>query len=602
VRANDLAMVIILTDAVGTVSSTPSGWTERIEITPATGLPGIHVYTDIVNVGESTIACTEFWPRVETAVSGAITTTAGSVSFSGTSINTQIYIGDEIVVSGHRRRVATTGASSGTVTVAFNAAVTASATVWAGPRLIWAAENGAVYKSFRASAQTAPVSLISAGTLNTGARTGFFLPCGMEATGSAAKLFYMNGTDTVRELTSDSATMSAIANPNTDWASGNTPTGGVVHQGRVFLFGVAGNPFTMYASSPTDHEDFTTANTATRRYQVDSSVGERIMAAVVFEGLLHIWKYPVGIFYLDDADLTSANWGIYRKSGALGCARSPHAVLAMDDDVMFLDANAQFHLLSAVSTLGGTTSSNLSEHLGIGDWMRERVSLVEPETICSYWDTERKIAYWGLCVGSGLRPAYLMGFDFSGTARGEDVKVFLNTRDVPSALCGSRDLSYGVMRTLVAESGNVFTRLDAPIPEVSVKADDIGSYQAFVSFYQTPFTDFSWVEGGADLEFKRKIFEALEIEFEPIKYPDNQDGDVTVQVWIDYVLRETLTFDPSLRRQRKTLHCGDGFTFSLRVISQHSPQDTELYLSDDFQIIAHTVWFQEGAEDHNRAV
>jgi hypothetical protein len=158
--------------------------------------------------------------------------------------------------------------------------------------------------------------------------------------------------------------MATIGGPNTDWSLNNNPVGAVVHtQGlaqRLVSYGSRDNPHTLYFSDDDDHEDFTVANADTYRILLVSSIGKRIFNGVSFNGILFLWKWPRGIFFIDDSDIDRNNWAIRVKSSALGCAPSPNAVLALDDDVLFMAQDGSFHLLSAVNALSGSRASDLS--------------------------------------------------------------------------------------------------------------------------------------------------------------------------------------------------------------------------------------------------
>ena len=602
-----LAIVVIGTNASGVTSSTPTNWTERADIAPTATAPGIHVYTRIVPTGEATIAAIEWYPKSKATLTGSYAVSANSATITGSGgslFSTEAIPGDTIQVGTQFRELnSVSSATSGTSNVVFNAdsAAAAGRTIWHGQRLVWACQNGAVYKYGERSSAAAPTSLLAAGSLSVGAMSGKFLPCGMEATGSTAKLLYMNGYDTVQVLLSDGATMAAISNPNTDWSTGNTPVNGVVHQGRVFLVGARDNPFTVYGSDPADHQDYRAANTATNRYQIDSSLGDRIWCLASFQGLLWFWKHPVGIFYLDDSDLSVSNWYVATKSRALGCAQSPHAVLPIDDDIMFLDAHGQFHLISAVATLGGIRDSNLTEAMGLTDYFRYRLHRGRLDTICSVWDPTNKIAYWGLPTYGSYFPTDLVSFDFSKSTReGGLPKFSVNNRDCPLALLMTRQTgttSVGRQFVTVAEPGQRFTQIG--IPNTSSTKQAASAQIPYLTMYQTPYMDFRWLD--SSLEFKRKIFDALEITFQPfVGVSDDQSGDITVEVWIDGSFRQSMAFTPTNRRQRRTLQCGDGYSISLRVFSLGEMNEGELGEARNFQLLSHTIFFKAGTEDQSR--
>jgi hypothetical protein len=80
----------------------------------------------------------------------------------------------------------------------------------------------------------------------------------------------------------------------------------------------------------------------------------------------------------------------------VGCAPSPHAVLSIDDDVVFCDPNGHFHLLSAVDTLGGTVDSDLTQALGLTQWTHDHVATPYLNQLVSVFDPRTKTAWFAL--------------------------------------------------------------------------------------------------------------------------------------------------------------------------------------------------------------
>ena len=511
------------------------------------------------------------------ALSGSAATAAGSavVTGSGGSLfTTEIFEGDFVQIGTEIRKVLSiasdTSLTTETTWVTTNAAGDYS--VRAGQRLITAATDGGIYREHNEDLDY--VSLVSAGTLSISARPGRFVQGGKEAAAVNHKLFYLNGVDSIRVLNGDES-MAVISTPHGDWTGTNQPLNGVVHRNRLVVWGNRNDPHRIYISNPDDHEDFTDPTSTTQR--VGSNIGERLIGGVSFNGVLWLFKNPRGLFYLEDQDLSVSNWAVFTKSEALGCTLSPYSVLALDDDVLFLTPDGAFHLLSAVNTLGGVEASDLSEALGIDTWINENVNLKRLDQVTSVWYPAKSVALFGV-PGTGEESNTLtLKFDFAGVAQGQPVKFSYSRRDSANALAVERD-SNGIERPILGEAGEVY-RLD--------QEDRNKDGEAYDAAYQTPHLDFSHVS--PELEYKRKIWQALELIMKPVSA-----GTVTVEAYVDEVLRQTLTFDATLRRQRKTLHVGDGFTLSLRV--------TNSTVDEDFRILSKSVFFEVGNEDYSRAV
>jgi hypothetical protein len=395
------------------------------------------------------------------------------------------------------------------------------------------------------------------------------------------RFFFFNGYDVPQVAVGDAGALSmgAISGPPADWAAPNGPVSGIIHQGRLWGFGNANQPHTLYVSAAANHEDFSGGQV----FSADSSIGDRVWSAAQFQGVLHLFKYPRGIVFVDDSDTAIANWSVKTKSRGVGCAPTPHAVLALDDDVLFMAHDGQFHLLSAVQTLGGTRVSSLSYALGLSKWIREHLNLNRLNATQSVWHSQKRIAYFYVPSVAGGGLVYTLKFDFGAVEGGGPVRFSYSLRDGITGAGLRRDTDL-IEKPIFAEIETIYTTER----EARVK----GSGDGYTGSFQTPHHDVSSVQqaataGQPDLGTKRKIFEALELTFAPVSA-----GEVTVEVYVDFVLRQTLTYDATETDQRKTLQCGDGTYFSMKV--------TNSTASEDFKVLAATVWFKAGNEDGSR--
>jgi hypothetical protein len=243
--------------------------------------------------------------------------------------------------------------------------------------------------------------------------------------------------------------------------------------------------------------------------------------------------------------------------------------------VLFLSADGAFHLLSAVETLGGTRVSSLSDRLRIGKWLRENVNLARLNQAVSAWDSQMKVAYFFLPRAGSTTNDLTLKFDFSKTDEGGLPEFTYSYRDNVDAATIRRD-SDQIGRPIVGEGGFVWKL------EQSARSKAGAGY---TGKYQTPHLDFSFAD--EKLVGVEKLYDALELFQEP-----TGDGALTVEVYVDTVLRQTLTFSTNVRYQRKALHCGKGRTLSLRVYN--------LDADVDFKVCGHVVWLRPSAEEDGR--
>lgn len=435
-------------------------------------------------------------------------------------------------------------------------------------RLITAALDGAIYKDDNAGNLSA-TTLVSG--LSTTARPGRLVSGGKEAAANNRKLFYFNGTNSVRVLSGNGGSMTVITTPPADWASTNQPVNGIIHRFRLVGFGNVNDPHRIYISDPDNHELFTGVTTSTVR--ANSQVGDRLFCAAHYQGLLYLWKYPRGIFYLDD---TTDTLEIRDKSAAVGCAASQYAVLEMDDDVMFLAADGNFHMLSAVATLGGVRASDLTYRLGLSKWLRDNLNLTRLNQVESVWFPQKKLALWGLPGVGSMTNNLTLKFDFGDVEDGGNVKFSYSQRDAVEAFTQRRSASDAIERPIFGAGGFVYLMEQAARDKDGV---------AYTGTFQTPHLDFSHLD--PKLRYTRKLYEQLELIMEPVLA-----GTITAQVYVDTVLRQTISFNATLRRQKRLLRVGDGHTISVKV--------TNSVLDEDFQVDAILVYCKLGNEDASR--
>lgn len=197
-----------------------------------------------------------------------------------------------------------------------------------------------------------------------------FVEAGKEVAANNRKLFIFVRDQIVRVLSGDAATATAITTPPADWTGSNQPICGAVHEGRLWGAGNPNDPHRVYYSTTGNHEDFTGAGSGS--LSIFPGEGEKIVAMRSFKGLLVVWKYPRGIYYVDTTDPTVANWKIKVLTRSIGGVSSTgHAIV--DDDVIFIDAQADIHLLSSVQEFGDMTSRSLTKLTKTQNYVRGNV-------------------------------------------------------------------------------------------------------------------------------------------------------------------------------------------------------------------------------------
>ena len=91
------------------------------------------------------------------------------------------------------------------------------------------------------------------------------------------------------------------------------------------------------------------------------------------------------------------------------------------------------------------------------------------------------------------------------------------------------------------------------------------------------------------LRYRRKIYQRIE----PIFEPSGASGTVTCEVYTNGTLRQTLTFDPTIKRDPKILTCGDGHTISVKL--------TQSGAGANYKLLGLLIYFTPGNEDSEAA-
>lgn len=207
-------------------------------------------------------------------------------------------------------------------------------------------------------------------TLTTG--TAFptiqFVEGGREVAANAKKLFMFLGPNRgPGYLADDGATILSFTANAADWsAAGNKPTCGAVHAGRLWAAGNVNDTHRVYYSTTGTHDDFTGAGSGS--LSIFPGEGQKIVAMASYKGLLIIWKYPLGIYYVDTSDPTVTNWKVKRITNAVGGV-SPNGWAAVDNDLVFLSGQNDLFSLSSVQQFGDVLPRSLTQLAGATDYI-----------------------------------------------------------------------------------------------------------------------------------------------------------------------------------------------------------------------------------------
>ena len=250
-------------------------------------------------------------------------------------------------------------------------------------------------------------------------------------------------------------TLSAFTAVSLDWAGANNPAGGFNHDFRLVAFGSAAYPHNLYFSQLSNLTDFTGVNA--KVMSVFPGEGNGIVAGLSYlDTTCVVFKYPVGIYAVDTADLTALVNPCFRISNTLG-ACGPHAVVKVNGDIWFISDQGRIHTLSQVRSDIDPVLSDITNQLNLGEFIRRNVDLdpLKMRWARLHWDPIRQeLIYTFTPRGQAINSAAII----IRVPPGEGLYLAsIDTRGSYRALWGRRNTVSGRHEVLAANAnGQVF--------------------------------------------------------------------------------------------------------------------------------------------------
>ena len=381
-------------------------------------------------------------------------------------------------------------------------------------RTIVYTSNGAIYKD--SGGGTFSTTLMS-GLSGTG--VGVFCEAGAEALALNRKLFFCNGMDVVKVISGDAGITTDLLRPPSDWAGPQQPICLAHHDGR--LWGALGHR--VYYSTADDHEDFQDTDNA-GTIAVGAGSGERIVQIMSYKGLLLVWKYPTGVYYVDTTDPQVANWGVRRLSNSIGGV-SPQGAVQVSDDVLFIDQVGNFQLLSGIQEYGSVGLKNLSQLNFFAPFFRENTNRAQLPNVRGIFYPEKLEAHFAVAQDgqSSNNARVVVDFNRTGSAR-----FRWSPRDTCESLWLSKDTVTNILQPMAGDDAGFVWKLD----RATFEKDGVG----YLGEFQTPHLDFGWL--GPEWATRRKNGGFLEIVCDP-----TGQWILSVDVYWDDVLTANLDFN-----------------------------------------------------------
>lgn len=347
-----------------------------------------------------------------------------------------------------------------------------------------------------------------------------FTEGGKEVAANNRKLFIFTGKSAVQVLSGDGAVTTDLATPPADWSGANQPVTGAIHEARLWAAGNLNDPHRVYYSTTTSHEDFTGATSGT--ISVFPGEGEKIVGIMSFKGLLIVWKYPKGVYYIDTTDSTIANWKVKVLSRGTG-GISPCGQVITDNDILYLDAQGNFQLLSATLEFGNMAVNNLSQKYQINTFLLDNVNIARLSKARAIYYGHKREVHFGLTGAGGTYNDRRMTIDFNA----ELPRFRFADREIIEAMWLRQDLD-SIQRPAIGDINGWVFLLDR-----SHHNRDSGGY---TSRFQTAQLDFSHVD--LKLGIKRKNGQFLELVADP-----KGNWNLSVDIQWDGVTTQTVQFN-----------------------------------------------------------
>lgn len=387
-------------------------------------------------------------------------------------------------------------------------------------RLIVVCRNGKVYRFTDAynfsevtATGTAPV------TLNISKQV-HILEAGQEIANGPKKIFIFTGVSPVQVISGDGTTrhnltkVDSTSGDASDWSGTSHPSFGWIHRGRIFAVGNISFPHQVYTCNPSDHEDFNTSLQIVT-YNVNPGEHDGNFTGFVYKGKCFLLKSRSGLYGLVEPEGVLSNSYFQKINSDFGAA-SIHSYVPALDDALVANSTGSITSMAAAFQLGDIKSADVLRQLRSEQYMRDTTNQGALSGRWGIYYEDKKQVYYTYQSSGGIKNDRILCIDFS---RGKPM-VSWYEKDQPNCLGLMRDV-LRVPRPFYGSDDGYIYLLD------SVDRNVAGA--GYLGEFQTPHVGF-----GSE---KNKLFDFLEVVYEPLG-----QWDLTAEIYIDGVYRETLRF------------------------------------------------------------
>lgn len=357
---------------------------------------------------------------------------------------------------------------------------------------------------------------------------------GAESATFNRKLFVLTGNNPIQVISGDAIVRYTISKPSADWSGVNQPFGGIIHRSRLWCWGNRNNKHGLYGSNPADHEDFQTFGGAAINMQVGPGEFEGILTCSVFNGQMMIFKYPRGVYYLNDQSPDYTQWSIQKYSDSFGAA-SMHSSTFVLNDMLIANAYGSITSYNAAQYYGGSsTAFDMADVLlntRNSKFVRENMSPKGNLDRHGVYYDYKKQAFFSYRTSSGVLNNSILCIDYGGPDQKPKISWF--DKDQPNCLYMKKDDNLIPRPCYGSEDGFIYL--------MDQRDRDVGG-NAYQAEFLTPHIDFKNPQVPTLTEMN-KIFDFLEFTIE-----ENGEWSLNVDVFIDGKFSETIVFSQSNSR------------------------------------------------------
>ena len=353
---------------------------------------------------------------------------------------------------------------------------------------------------------------------------------GQQAIGGDKELYIFAANNTPYKLIADGSTASAISNISPDWTSAaNMPYAGTYHDFYLVAWGGANARHNLYFSTLEDNSDFLTNLPPV--VTVAGGQGDEVRAALsLLPSRLYVWKYPVGLYWVDTTNIVNFITPIHTVRTDVGGA-GPNAVCRVGSDVWFIAANGHVYSLTAAINSEDLIDADVSADLKLTRWIEQNISLARIKSArIHYDDTLKEVhVYYTKAGGNHNNVGFIINLEIPNKPR-----VSFETRGAYFEAVWRRLSSTNVMETLSGGEGGLIYRINQEGRNLNGIA-----YKGEFQFPQnTLASPTSQDPEGTNTSEPNKLFLWLDVSVIP-----TGNYNLIIDVYIDGAYTETLDVD-----------------------------------------------------------